>query len=643
MTKAVCLFLTAALGMAADSSTESVFQAIRNNRLSEIRNLKDVNVKDDRGITALMYCAYAGSPEAMRILIDKGADVNAKNAFDSTALMWSVAEMPKVRMLVEKGADVNAVSKLGRTAVMLAAMRNESAETVRYLVSKGANLKTVDALRTTMLNAAAQGGDLETIRMMIDAVIDVNAADVTGPSPLLYAAANGNTEAVKLLLSKGADVNFVSAGTPPPVKAGKIALGKFTALELAAPTGPPELIKALLDAGADVNAKDARGMTPLMLAVATDHGSNEIVKMLLDKGADRNAKSALGETAGDWAKKFGPTETARMFGVASSPPAQPIAAVSLDPKTAVERSLALLDKAGAQFFLKGGCSSCHSQNIVDIATEVARRKGIAVDEKQTADRQKLNRAFFGSMIPNLLEHLDPPGATDLIVYAVAGMAASGMTPDRMTDGIVADLAAQQLKGGNWHFVLNIARPPIEDGDFFRTALGIRALQVYGPPGRHAEMAERIDRAKQWLLLNKPRTAEDRNYQLLGVKWAGADDATLRRLAQVIIGYQRPDGGWAQTHELASDALGTGQTLYALAESGAMSPKEPVFEKGVRYLLATQKPDGSWFVKSRAPKFQPYFESGFPYGHDQWISSMATGWATAALAHAVEPVVKRAAE
>ncbi len=35
--------------------------------------------------------------------------------------------------------------------------------------------------------------------------------------------------------------------------------------------------------------------------------------------------------------------------------------------------------------------------------------------------------------------------------------------------------------------------------------------------------------------------------------------------------------------------------------------------------------------AESPKFQPFFESGFPYGHDQWISAMATGWATTAVA------------
>jgi len=71
-------------------------------------------------------------------------------------------------------------------------------------------------------------------------------------------------------------------------------------------------------------------------------------------------------------------------------------------------------------------------------------------------------------------------------------------------------------------------------------------------------------------------------------------------------------------------------LYALLKSG-VSTSDSSVTRAVNYLLASQHADGSWFVRSRAPKFQPYFDGGFPYEHDQWISAMATGWATTALA------------
>jgi len=62
---------------------------------------------------------------------------------------------------------------------------------------------------------------------------------------------------------------------------------------------------------------------------------------------------------------------------------------------------------------------------------------------------------------------------------------------------------------------------------------------------------------------------------------------------------------------------------------------------VNYLVATQAADGSWHVKSRAVKLQPYFQSGFPYEHDQWISNTATAWAAAALALAADPPALKA--
>ena len=56
------------------------------------------------------------------------------------------------------------------------------------------------------------------------------------------------------------------------------------------------------------------------------------------------------------------------------------------------------------------------------------------------------------------------------------------------------------------------------------------------------------------------------------------------------------------------------------ESGCSKPADAGYQKGVKFLLANQCEDGSWYVRSRAPKFQPYFQSGFPFDHDQWISS-----------------------
>jgi squalene cyclase len=69
----------------------------------------------------------------------------------------------------------------------------------------------------------------------------------------------------------------------------------------------------------------------------------------------------------------------------------------------------------------------------------------------------------------------------------------------------------------------------------------------------------------------------------------------------------------------------------------VAAQDPAFQRGVSYLVSQQKSDGSWYVASRAPKVQPYFQSGFPYDHDQWISTATTAFAVTALSGAVEPV------
>lgn len=64
--------------------------------------------------------------------------------------------------------------------------------------------------------------------------------------------------------------------------------------------------------------------------------------------------------------------------------------------------------------------------------------------------------------------------------------------------------------------------------------------------------------------------------------------------------------------------------------------DAVYQKGLRYLLGTQAEEGPWEVQTRSIRLQPYFESGFPYGHNQWISVAGTAWATMALSMAHEP-------
>jgi len=624
----------------ASSPSDAMYSAIRADDLTTLQSLlksgADPNVGDARGgATPLMYAAVVGSPRAMALLLDNGAKVNATNATGATALIWGATEIDKVRLLLARGADVNLASQRGRTALQSAARSDNSAAIVRLLLAAGADAKAVDASRANTLHAATMGNDIETIRLIVDAGVDVNAADFAGFTPLMNAAANRNLDAVRLLLAKGADPKARSGdGSFQKVKAGVIALGLWTPLTAAVSLASPELVKTLIDAGAGVNVADVRGMTPLMLAVATDRQNINVVRLLIARGADVNAKSIAGETALDWAAKTGGKSAidaiAAAGGVRTTHDAVAVPAPApADVKTAIERSRTLLTKASVVSAANGGCASCHAHNIIDTVDRVAVAKHLGADEKLTAQRQTLTKApYFSSA--NLMEHFPDPGGSPITtVFALHALLNSGYAPDRTTDIMVAHLLSQQAGDGRW-FMSAIARPPIGEGAVAVTAYAIRSLKAYAPPGRAADINARIARAITWLAAETPRTTEDRNMKLLGLMWAGRSVGERAPLVKQILAKQRADAGWAQNDGLQSDAYATGSTLFALAEAGGIAPQHAAYKKGAAYLLSNQRPDGSWYVKSRAAKFQPYFDGGFPYEHDQWISQMATGWATAAL-------------
>jgi squalene cyclase len=160
-----------------------------------------------------------------------------------------------------------------------------------------------------------------------------------------------------------------------------------------------------------------------------------------------------------------------------------------------------------------------------------------------------------------------------------------------------------------------------------TALSIRSLQAFGT----AEQKARIERARAWLLKTKPKDTEERVFRLRGLKYSEADAQEIGEATRELAAAQREDGGWGQTDSMASDAYATGAALVALHEAVGMKEVAENYRRGVKFLLQFQREDGTWHVATRSKPIQKYFESGFPYGKDQFISISATGWAVAALA------------
>jgi Squalene-hopene cyclase N-terminal domain len=264
---------------------------------------------------------------------------------------------------------------------------------------------------------------------------------------------------------------------------------------------------------------------------------------------------------------------------------------------------------------------------------LAREHGIQIDEDGARERVAGMKAELGTQQELFLQGIDAFGSMVLAPF-LFGMAEAGYPPDPITDGAVVDLISLQRTDGSWNRGLGISRSPIQEGNAARTAQAIRALRQYGPPARKVEIEDRVARARKWLLHANSRTTGDAAMILLGLRWSTAGSDDLQKASQALLSIQRSDGGWAGNPNLASDAYSTGKAMYALHENG-VSVEDAAYHREIHFLWRTRLADGTWYVRSRAPKVQPYFESGFPYGDDQWISAAGTAWASTALATAVD--------
>src|SRR5512138_2698898 len=139
----VFLALLGASGFA--QTPDDLIQLIRANDLATLKSRlvagANVNAKDGRETTLLMYAAGYGSIDAVRLLLASGADVNARNQMGNTALLYGAGNFEKARLLVENKADVKARTKSGRTPLMAAATSPGNSATVKLLLDTGADVK----------------------------------------------------------------------------------------------------------------------------------------------------------------------------------------------------------------------------------------------------------------------------------------------------------------------------------------------------------------------------------------------------------------------------------------------------------------------------------------------------------------------
>jgi ankyrin repeat protein len=202
----------------------------------------DPNAKLLHGETVLMTCARAGEPKAVKALLLRRANVNAKETeHQQTALMWAAAQRHPdvVELLVEAGADIRARSLTYAQTVVGEQTQRAGREELNYTVLRGG---------ATPLLFTARVGDAASAKVLLDAGADPNDAQPDGVSALVLAAHSGNGNVAALLLERGADPNAFGSG--------------YTALHAAILRSDLALVKALLARGANPNTRMTKG-TPL--------------------------------------------------------------------------------------------------------------------------------------------------------------------------------------------------------------------------------------------------------------------------------------------------------------------------------------------------------------------------------------------
>lgn len=254
----------------------------------------NVNAEDNAGETPLHWVFKwpNAPPELVKLLLNKGADVNAQDN-DSQAPLYEaclVGNLEGVRLLLEHGADVNdGEDVFGRTALH-AAVTKGNLDIVKLLVEKGADLSRKNKQGRDPVSQAAKEGESNILSFLLDTWKTQGTStqfllmpDIRGHTPLHQSAAKGHEEAVRILINAGNASEIFS----------QVNHNGSIPLHSAALRGHAKVVETLLKHGSDIGARTASGKTPLDLAFSgwkTDYDGSgaafpETIEILANGGS----------------------------------------------------------------------------------------------------------------------------------------------------------------------------------------------------------------------------------------------------------------------------------------------------------------------------------------------------------------------
>ncbi|HUI54117.1 MAG TPA: ankyrin repeat domain-containing protein [Bryobacteraceae bacterium] len=257
------------------------------------------------GMTALHYAAREGHIEAVRALVEGGADINRLSADKFSPLVEAVANghFDAARYLLDRGADPNPVTVSGLTA-LYAVIDVQWAPHAWFPQpsTEQEKLGYLDLMKALIDHGANVNAPINEKLWFRSYTNDYTWVDPAGATPFWRAAQSSDTAAMHLLVEHGADPKTPTKSGDTPLHAAA-GIGWAANWTVNAPLPLVDAVKYCVELGNDVNAVDNRGYTPLHGAAYL--GNNEMVNYLVEKGAKVTARSKAGDTVADLAN--GPT------------------------------------------------------------------------------------------------------------------------------------------------------------------------------------------------------------------------------------------------------------------------------------------------------------------------------------------------